>query len=87
MGLETLQDVIETFAATLDVDVDTEIKPRLLAQNQAQINAALRPAFTADTPPDVTAAACRVCVFVSFVLHFVSFFLIIFFARRFVPCG
>jgi hypothetical protein len=33
----------------------------LLEQYQAQVGAALRPAFTPETAPDVTAAACEVC--------------------------
>ena len=33
----------------------------ILEQYQAQVGAALRPAFTPETAPDVTAAACDVC--------------------------
>ncbi|MGH0172346.1 UNVERIFIED_CONTAM: hypothetical protein FKN15_063175 [Acipenser sinensis] len=33
----------------------------VLEQYQASVGAALRPAFTPDTPPDVTAKACQVC--------------------------
>lgn len=36
-----------------------EITPHLIFL--FQVGAALRPAFTADTPSDVTAAACQVC--------------------------
>ena len=33
----------------------------ILEQYQAQVGAALRPAFSPDTPSHVTAAACNVC--------------------------
>ena len=56
-GLEALQDVILTFSATEDSDYAGH---SLLEQYQAQISAALRPAFAVDTPPDVTSIACKV---------------------------
>ncbi|XP_059488458.1 HEAT repeat-containing protein 5B isoform X2 [Neocloeon triangulifer] len=57
-GLTTLQDVIEKFAHVIEPEFPGHL---LLEQYQAQVGAALRPAFTADTPPTVTAAACEVC--------------------------
>ncbi|CAB3385925.1 Hypothetical predicted protein [Cloeon dipterum] len=57
-GLETLQDVIDKFAHVMEPEFPGHL---LLEQYQAQVGAALRPAFTADTPPTVTAAACEVC--------------------------
>jgi hypothetical protein len=58
VGYQTLQDVIDLFASTPDPDYDGHI---LLEQYQAQIGAALRPAFSPETTPHVTAMACQVC--------------------------
>jgi HEAT repeat-containing protein 5 len=57
-GLALLQDVIERFAHITEPEFPGHL---LLEQYQAQVGAALRPAFAADTPPTVTAAACEVC--------------------------
>ncbi|VDM97337.1 unnamed protein product [Thelazia callipaeda] len=57
-GLACLQDVITRFSAIPEPEFPGHV---ILEQFQAQVGAALRPAFTADTPSDVTAAACQVC--------------------------
>ncbi|GMT12475.1 hypothetical protein PFISCL1PPCAC_3772 [Pristionchus fissidentatus] len=57
-GLHCLQDVIARFSAVPEPEFPGHV---LLEQFQAQVGAALRPAFTEDTPSDVTAAACQVC--------------------------
>uniref|UniRef100_A0A8C6RN45 HEAT repeat containing 5A n=2 Tax=Nannospalax galili TaxID=1026970 RepID=A0A8C6RN45_NANGA len=57
-GLETLLVVIRRFAATAEPEFPGHV---VLEQYQANVGAALRPAFTLDTPPDVTAKACQVC--------------------------
>ncbi|XP_063687997.1 HEAT repeat-containing protein 5B-like [Bolinopsis microptera] len=57
-GLSALQMIIHVFCGTLDPDYDNHA---LLEQYQAQVGAALRPAFEDDTPPDVTSMACQVC--------------------------
>ena len=57
-GLSALQMIINVFCDTLDPDYDNHA---LLEQYQAQVGAALRPAFEDDTPPDVTSMACQVC--------------------------
>ena len=49
--------IITVFCGTLDPDYDNHA---LLEQYQAQVGAALRPAFEDDTPPDVTSMACQV---------------------------
>ena len=56
-GLSALQMIIHVFCGTLDPDYDNHA---LLEQYQAQVGAALRPAFEDDTPPDVTSMACQV---------------------------
>ncbi|EDV23758.1 uncharacterized protein TRIADDRAFT_26322 [Trichoplax adhaerens] len=57
-GLDSLQEVIRIFATIPDVEFPGHV---ILEQYQAQVGAALRPAFSSDTPPDVTAMACEVC--------------------------
>ncbi|XP_065165699.1 HEAT repeat-containing protein 5B isoform X3 [Atheta coriaria] len=57
-GLKTLQDVIDKFAKVPEPEFPGHL---LLEQFQAQVGAALRPAFSAETPSHVTAAACDVC--------------------------
>ncbi|MFH4982824.1 hypothetical protein AB6A40_009533 [Gnathostoma spinigerum] len=57
-GLDCLQDVIVRFSAVPEPEFPGHV---ILEQFQAQVGAALRPAFTAETPSDVTAAACQVC--------------------------
>ncbi|XP_058522293.1 HEAT repeat-containing protein 5A isoform X4 [Ochotona princeps] len=57
-GLETLLVVIRRFASVPEPEFPGHV---ILEQYQANVGAALRPAFTAETPPDVTAKACQVC--------------------------
>lgn len=57
-GLHTLQMVIQQFARAPEPDFPGHL---LLEQYQAQVGAALRPAFSGDTASHVTAAACDVC--------------------------
>nr|CAD7424523.1 unnamed protein product [Timema monikensis] len=57
-GLKTLQEVIDKFARVPEPEFPGHL---LLEQFQAQVGAALRPAFSPDTPSHVTAAACQVC--------------------------
>ncbi|KAJ1551770.1 hypothetical protein HK096_000092 [Nowakowskiella sp. JEL0078] len=62
-GLILLQDILERFRTTMDPDFEGHA---LLEQYQAQMSAALTPAFSVESSPEVTAAACRVCaVYVS----------------------
>lgn len=57
-GLKTLQEIIDKFARVPEPEFPGHL---LLEQFQAQVGAALRPAFSPDTPSHVTAAACEVC--------------------------
>ncbi|TRY62849.1 hypothetical protein TCAL_08197 [Tigriopus californicus] len=57
-GLRTMQVIIERFGDTPEPEFPGHV---ILEQYQAQVGAALRPAFTPDTPSHVTAAACNVC--------------------------
>ncbi|XP_043929761.1 HEAT repeat-containing protein 5A isoform X2 [Protopterus annectens] len=57
-GLETLLVVIKKFAAVAEPEFPGHV---ILEQYQANVGAALRPAFTSETPPNVTAKACQVC--------------------------
>ncbi|XP_027970683.1 HEAT repeat-containing protein 5A isoform X4 [Eumetopias jubatus] len=57
-GLETLLVVIRRFAAIPEPEFPGHV---ILEQYQANVGAALRPAFSSETPPDVTAKACQVC--------------------------
>uniref|UniRef100_A0A8C0SGI4 HEAT repeat-containing protein 5A n=1 Tax=Canis lupus familiaris TaxID=9615 RepID=A0A8C0SGI4_CANLF len=58
-GLETLLVVIRRFAAIPEPEFPGHV---ILEQYQANVGAALRPAFTSETPPDVTAKACQVYI-------------------------
>ncbi|VDL85519.1 unnamed protein product [Nippostrongylus brasiliensis] len=55
-GLVSLQDVITRFSSVPEPEFPGHV---ILEQFQAQVGAALRPAFTEDTPSHVTAAACQ----------------------------
>ncbi|KAI7935821.1 hypothetical protein MJO28_016692 [Puccinia striiformis f. sp. tritici] len=57
-GLNVLRDVIENFKRSSDLDFDDS---PLLEQHQAPIAAALTPAFTNDSFPEVLASAIQVC--------------------------
>ncbi|XP_014207871.1 HEAT repeat-containing protein 5B [Copidosoma floridanum] len=57
-GLKTLQETIDKFAKVPEPEFPGHL---LLEQFQAQVGAALRPAFSAETSPHVTAAACEAC--------------------------
>uniref|UniRef100_A0A8C3DVH7 HEAT repeat-containing protein 5A n=1 Tax=Corvus moneduloides TaxID=1196302 RepID=A0A8C3DVH7_CORMO len=57
-GLQTLQTVVRKFAAVPEPEFPGHV---ILEQYQANVGAALRPAFAPETPPDVTAKACQVC--------------------------
>ncbi|XP_031626262.1 HEAT repeat-containing protein 5B isoform X2 [Contarinia nasturtii] len=57
-GLKTLQEIIDKFARVPEPEFPGHL---LLEQFQAQVGAAIRPAFSTDTPSHVTAAACEVC--------------------------
>ncbi|XP_017331866.1 HEAT repeat-containing protein 5A isoform X5 [Ictalurus punctatus] len=57
-GLHMLLLIIRKFAGVPEPEFPGHV---ILEQYQANVGAALRPAFCADTPPDVTAKACQVC--------------------------
>ena len=57
-GLKTLEVIIDRFGETQEPEFPGHV---ILEQYQAQVGAALRPAFASDTPSHVTAAACDVC--------------------------
>lgn len=57
-GMKTLQEIIDKFARVPEPEFPGHL---LLEQFQAQVGAALRPAFANETPSHVTAAACEVC--------------------------
>ncbi|MBW0479445.1 hypothetical protein O181_019160 [Austropuccinia psidii MF-1] len=57
-GLNVLRDVIENFKRSCDLDFD---ESPLLEQHQAPITAALTPAFSHDSFPEVLASAIQVC--------------------------
>lgn len=57
-GMKTLQVIIRKFAHVPEPEFPGHL---LLEQFQAQVGAALRPAFANETPSHVTAAACEVC--------------------------
>ncbi|XP_070698755.1 HEAT repeat-containing protein 5A [Pempheris klunzingeri] len=57
-GLQTLLVIIRRFSAIPEPEFPGHV---ILEQYQANVGAALRPAFTAEAPPDVTAKACQVC--------------------------
>ncbi|CAK5079801.1 unnamed protein product [Meloidogyne enterolobii] len=56
-GLNCLQSIISKFSKVAEPEFPGHL---LLEQFQAQIGAALRPAFSPETPPNVTAFACQV---------------------------
>ncbi|THH16286.1 hypothetical protein EW146_g4324 [Bondarzewia mesenterica] len=57
-GLVVLRDVIQIFSKTPDPDYEDAF---LLEQHQAPITAALTPAFTADSTPEILASAIGAC--------------------------
>ncbi|KAF4622079.1 hypothetical protein D9613_008980 [Agrocybe pediades] len=57
-GLVVLRDVIEIFAASPDPAYDDAL---LLEQHQAPITAALTPAFSSDSTPEILASAVDAC--------------------------
>lgn len=57
-GLKSLEEVIIRFASCPDPEYPGHM---ILELSQAQVSAALRPAFSDDTPSNVTSVACQVC--------------------------
>ncbi|XP_051578229.1 HEAT repeat-containing protein 5A-like isoform X2 [Myxocyprinus asiaticus] len=57
-GLQTLLVIIRKFSNVPEPEFPGHV---ILEQYQANVGAALRPAFNVDAPPDVTAKACQVC--------------------------
>uniref|UniRef100_A0A671S206 HEAT repeat-containing protein 5A n=1 Tax=Sinocyclocheilus anshuiensis TaxID=1608454 RepID=A0A671S206_9TELE len=57
-GLQTLLVIIRKFANVPEPEFPGHV---ILEQYQANVGAALRPAFHVDAPPNVTAKACQVC--------------------------
>ncbi|XP_008312892.1 HEAT repeat-containing protein 5A isoform X2 [Cynoglossus semilaevis] len=57
-GLQTLLVIIRRFSTIPEPEFPGHV---ILEQYQANVGAALRPAFSADATPDVTAKACQVC--------------------------
>lgn len=57
-GLKTLELIIDKFANVPEPEFKDHV---ILEQFQAQVGAALRPAFIVDTASHVTARACQVC--------------------------
>ncbi|KAG7462844.1 hypothetical protein MATL_G00189080 [Megalops atlanticus] len=57
-GLQALEDIIKKFATVPEPEFPGHV---ILEQYQANVGAALRPAFSPDTPSDITAKACQVC--------------------------
>lgn len=57
-GMAALEEIIRRFAKVPEPEFPGCV---ILEQYQAQVGAALRPAFSPDTSSDVTAAACDVC--------------------------
>ncbi|XP_058470663.1 HEAT repeat-containing protein 5A isoform X2 [Solea solea] len=57
-GLQTLLVIITRFSTIPEPEFPGHV---ILEQYQANVGAALRPAFSADAAPDVTAKACQVC--------------------------
>ncbi|NXJ79299.1 HTR5A protein, partial [Trogon melanurus] len=58
-GLQTLLIVVRKFADVPEPEFPGHV---ILEQYQANVGAALRPAFAPETPPDVTAKACQASV-------------------------
>uniref|UniRef100_A0A8C2D6T7 HEAT repeat containing 5a n=1 Tax=Cyprinus carpio TaxID=7962 RepID=A0A8C2D6T7_CYPCA len=57
-GLQTLLVIIRKFSSVPEPEFPGHV---ILEQYQANVGAALRPAFHVDAPPNVTAKACQVC--------------------------
>ncbi|XP_067390454.1 HEAT repeat-containing protein 5A [Emydura macquarii macquarii] len=57
-GLQTLLVIVRRFASVPEPEFPGHV---ILEQYQANVGAALRPAFAPETPPDITAKACQVC--------------------------
>ncbi|XP_074597132.1 HEAT repeat-containing protein 5B isoform X2 [Brevipalpus obovatus] len=57
-GLKALQLIIDKFSKVPEPEFPQHV---ILEQYQAQVGAALRPAFSPETPSHVTAMACQVC--------------------------
>ncbi|XP_045683749.1 HEAT repeat-containing protein 5B isoform X1 [Phyllostomus hastatus] len=57
-GLQALEDIIKKFASVPEPEFPGHV---ILEQYQANVGAALRPAFSQDTPSDIIAKACQVC--------------------------
>ncbi|XP_035216852.1 HEAT repeat-containing protein 5B-like isoform X2 [Stegodyphus dumicola] len=57
-GLKALQMIISKFAKVPEPEFPGHV---ILEQYQAQVGAALRPAFSPETPSHITAFACQVC--------------------------
>ncbi|KAJ3105121.1 hypothetical protein HDU96_008688 [Phlyctochytrium bullatum] len=64
-GLNLLNDILEVFSSSRDPDF---AESALLEQYQAQISAALTPAFSEEASPLIQASACRVCAAILFEL-------------------
>uniref|UniRef100_A0A803Y5S4 HEAT repeat-containing protein 5B n=1 Tax=Meleagris gallopavo TaxID=9103 RepID=A0A803Y5S4_MELGA len=64
-GLQALEDIIKKFASVPEPEFPGHV---ILEQYQANVGAALRPAFSQDTPSDITAKACQVLKSISPVL-------------------
>ncbi|NXO71844.1 HTR5A protein, partial [Phainopepla nitens] len=58
-GLQMLQIIVRKFAAVPEPEFPGHV---ILEQYQANVGAALRPAFAPETPPDVTAKACQASI-------------------------
>ncbi|XP_071971491.1 HEAT repeat-containing protein 5A isoform X1 [Engystomops pustulosus] len=58
VGLQALLLVIQRFSSVPEPEFPGHL---ILEQYQANVLAAVRPAFNSDTQPDVTASACQVC--------------------------
>uniref|UniRef100_A0A9L0TMC6 HEAT repeat-containing protein 5B n=1 Tax=Equus caballus TaxID=9796 RepID=A0A9L0TMC6_HORSE len=58
-GLQALEDIIKKFASVPEPEFPGHV---ILEQYQANVGAALRPAFSQDTPSDIIAKACQVYV-------------------------
>ncbi|CAB3397442.1 unnamed protein product [Caenorhabditis bovis] len=57
-GLRSLEEVINRFSSVPEPEFPGHM---ILEQFQAQVGAALRPAFADETPSNVTSVACQVC--------------------------
>ncbi|EDL38466.1 mCG1040528, isoform CRA_a [Mus musculus] len=56
-GLQALEDIIKKFASVPEPEFPGHV---ILEQYQANVGAALRPAFSQDTPSDIIAKACQI---------------------------